>query len=116
MKRLTLFITALMLTSAGLPAAADDAATGKAAWERDVIAKDGQPRSCVTCHGSDPTQAGKHVRTGKPIKPMAPSAEASRFSDQKKVDKWFKRNCKWTWGRECSADEQRAIRAYLYTF
>lgn len=110
--RTTLFT---LLASSGL-ASADDVASGKAAWEREVVAGDGQPRSCVSCHGRDPRQPGRHARTGKTIQPMAPSIEPSRLQDPAKVSKWFKRNCKWTWGRECNSDEQRAISAYLHSF
>jgi hypothetical protein len=70
-------------------------------------------RSCTTCHGNNPKDQGKHVRTGKPISPMAVSVNPQRFSEAKKIRKWFKRNCKWTLGRECSAQEQADILAYL---
>lgn len=117
MKRhLLITLTAALLAGTAVYAADGDPAAGKSAWEREVTAQDGQARSCVTCHGSDPRQPGKHARTGKPIKPMAPSVEPSRFSDPAKVEKWFTRNCKWTWGRACSAEEQRDIRAWLYSF
>jgi len=75
--------------------------------------KGGQLRSCATCHGDDPRQPGKHVRTGKVIAPMAVSVNSKRFSDVKKIRKWFKRNCKWTLGRECSAQEQADILVWL---
>jgi len=97
-------------------AAAGDPAAGQSAWERQVPARDGAPRSCATCHGSDPRQPGKHQRTGKAIAAMAPSVEAERFSDPARENKWFTRNCKWTWGRLCTADEQADIKAYLYSF
>ena len=40
---------------------------------------------------------------------MAPSVNPKRFTDLKKVEKWFRRNCKWTWGRECNAQEKADI-------
>ena len=70
-------------------------------------------RSCVSCHGKSAQEQGKHIRTNKPIKPMAPSINSKRFTDQAKVDKWFLRNCKWTMGRECTAQEKGDILAYL---
>ena len=73
----------------------------------------GQARSCASCHTSDPRKAGKHVRTSKPIKPMAPSVNSDRFADPRKVAKWFKRNCKWTLGRECSTQEKGDFTKYL---
>jgi len=113
---ITLTLTAALLGGTALAAPAGDPAAGQAAWQRDVVARDGKPRSCTTCHGEDPRQPGRHVRTGKTIAPMAPSVQADRFSDPAKQNKWFTRNCKWTWGRLCSADEQRDIKAWLYSF
>ena len=88
--------------------------SGKALWNKEFKnKKTGKPQSCASCHGSNLKQAGKHVRTGKPIEPMAPSVNSTRYTDVKKIKKWFKRNCKWTIGRECSAQEQADILAYL---
>ena len=87
---------------------------GRELWHRKVIAKkDGKPRSCTTCHGQDLTQGGKHVRSGKPIDPMAVSVNPERFTETKKIRKWFRRNCKWTWGRKCTAQEKGDILTYL---
>jgi len=87
---------------------------GKALWEKEFNdKKTGQNRSCTTCHGIDLTKVGKHVRTDKPIEPMAPSVNEKSLTDVKKIKKWFKRNCKWTLGRECSAQEQADILTYL---
>ena len=69
--------------------------------------------SCATCHTGKPTQAGEHVITGKPIKPLAPAANADRFSDPAKVEKWFKRNCTEVVGRECSAGEKADFIAFV---
>ncbi len=78
----------------------------QALWEKKVPAKDGKLRSCSTCHGADLTKSGKHARSGKHIDPMALSVNPGRFSKAKKIRKWFKRNCKWAWGRECTAQEK----------
>lgn len=69
--------------------------------------------SCATCHTDDLSQPGRHVVTDKPIKPLAPSANAERFSDPAKVEKWFKRNCTEVVGRECSAAEKADFIAYV---
>ena len=91
-----------------------DVKRGEALWNKEFKnEKTGKMRSCTNCHGVDLTQAGEHVRTGKLIKPMAPSAYGKRYSDVRKIKKWFKRNCKWTVGRECSAQEQADILSYL---
>ena len=89
-----------------------DAQRGKALWEQKYIVS-GQPRSCTTCHTNDPRQTGKHARTGKPIKPMAHSVHPERFTSQKKIEKWFKRNCKWTLGRLCTEQEKGDVLKYL---
>jgi cytochrome c553 len=89
--------------------------TGKAAWKREVTASDGKLRSCTGCHGPDLTQQGKHAQTQKIIAAMAPSVNPKRLTDRKKVEKWLQRNCKWTWGRECTPQEKGDILAYLST-
>ncbi len=70
-------------------------------------------RSCTSCHGDDLKRVGKHVKTNKIIKPMAPSVNPGRLSKTSKVEKWFKRNCKWTLDRECTATEKANILVYL---
>ncbi|MES9815897.1 MAG: DUF1924 domain-containing protein [Candidatus Thiodiazotropha sp.] len=90
---------------------------GRDAWARAIIdKKSGKPRSCSDCHGDDPSKAGKHIKTGKRIEPMAPSANPERLSDAKKIDKWFKRNCKWTWGRVCTPQEKGDLLLYLQKY
>ena len=85
---------------------------GKELWNQTHAAS-GEPRSCASCHTSNPRQAGKHASTGKPIKPMAPSVNPDRLTDPKKTAKWFKRNCKWVLGRECNEQEKGDISKYL---
>jgi hypothetical protein len=75
----------------------------------------GQEWSCASCHTAQPTQAGKHVVTGKTIAPMAPAVNAQRFTDLAKTEKWFRRNCKDVVGRECQANEKADVLAWLMT-
>ncbi|WP_455206755.1 DUF1924 domain-containing protein [Kaarinaea lacus] len=70
-------------------------------------------RSCASCHTDNLHSAGKHIRTNKPIEPMAPSVNNERLTDAKKIEKWFKRNCKWTLGRECSPQEKSDFLSYI---
>ena len=70
-------------------------------------------RSCSSCHGEKPSSVGRHVKTGKAIEPMAPSVNPGRFQSAKKIEKWFFRNCKWTYGRECSTQEKADILTWL---
>ncbi|MCC6170794.1 MAG: DUF1924 domain-containing protein [Gammaproteobacteria bacterium] len=69
--------------------------------------------SCASCHTDDPAQPGRHAVTDKPIKPLAPSANAERFSDPAKVEKWFRRNCTEVVGRACTAAEKADFIAYV---
>jgi len=69
--------------------------------------------SCASCHTENPAAQGKHNNTGKVIQPLAPSANAERFSDPAKVEKWFKRNCNDVLGRVCTAQEKGDVLTYL---
>ncbi|MBU0622307.1 MAG: DUF1924 domain-containing protein [Gammaproteobacteria bacterium] len=87
-------------------AAGFDAARGDKAWHKETQGEDGQTMSCSTCHGKDLGKEGKHHKTGKVIAPMAPSVNKDRFTDAKKIEKWFKRNCNDVLARECTAQEK----------
>ena len=69
--------------------------------------------SCSSCHTDSPKALGKHAKTGKEIQPMAPVANAKRFTDAANVEKWFKRNCNDVLSRACSAQEKGDFIAYL---
>ncbi|MBJ6609625.1 MAG: DUF1924 domain-containing protein [Candidatus Thiothrix moscowensis] len=75
----------------------------------------GNDWSCASCHTQNPAEAGKHAKTDKPIEPLAPSANAERFTEPKKVEKWFKRNCGDVLDRECTALEKGDVLTYLLT-
>jgi cytochrome c553 len=65
--------------------------------------------SCASCHGTNLKAEGKHVITDRKIAPLSPAANPERFADLKKVEKWFKRNCKEVAGRECTAAEKGGL-------
>ena len=69
--------------------------------------KGGKPKtpSCTSCHTKSPRNVGK-TRAGKEIAPMALSKTKDRYSDPKKVAKWFRRNCRSVLGRECTPLEK----------
>jgi hypothetical protein len=73
----------------------------------------GQDWSCSSCHTKDPRAVGKHAKTDKPIQPLAPAANAERFTSPAKVAKWFKRNCNDVVGRACTAQEKGDVLTYL---
>ena len=86
---------------------------GKQGWTKEVLSQEGEKRSCTTCHGSDTTKSGKHATTKKVIEPMAVNVNVERYTDLKKIEKWFKRNCEWAWGRECTAQEKGDFLKFL---
>ncbi|MFV2058539.1 MAG: DUF1924 domain-containing protein [Thiohalomonadales bacterium] len=90
-----------------------DAARGKTLWNNSRVDEDGKKRTCHTCHTNDLTKIGKHIKTEKEIDPMALSVNKKRFTKLKKIKKWFKRNCKWTFGRECTSQEKGDILTFL---
>jgi cytochrome c553 len=94
-------------------AATFDAERGKKAWTKEVKNAEGETGSCTTCHGNDLSKQGKHEKTKKVIEPMAHSVNADRYTDEKKIEKWFKRNCKEAWGRECTSQEKGDFLKYL---
>ena len=126
--RKTLILAALAL--AGPAAAADpagllagyqaEARKGDAAFSASAQrgaqffnARHGNEWSCASCHGSPPTGQGKHAKTGKAIAPLAPAANAERFADAAKVEKWFRRNCNDVLGRACTPSEKADVIAYV---
>lgn len=92
-----------------------DAAVGEALWSKESSSKDGSKRACTSCHTSDLTKTGRHATTGKAIDPMAPSVNPKRLTERRQIEKWFKRNCKWTLGRECTAREKGDLLSFLRT-
>ncbi len=91
---------------AGQPA---NAARGEAFFK----ANHGQEWQCTSCHGKSPLAGGRHASTDKAIEPLAPAANAKRFTDSAKVEKWFRRNCKDVLARECTAAEKADVLAWL---
>ena len=77
----------------------------------------GQPNmsACASCHTPDPTQAGRHVKTGREIEPMAVHVTPDRFTDLSKVEKRFSRDCPNVLGRECTAREKGDFILFLTT-
>ncbi|MEO5377656.1 MAG: DUF1924 domain-containing protein [Magnetococcus sp. DMHC-6] len=109
----TATLTAILLASSSLVWSADKSA-GEALWHQSFGKTEaGEIKSCTTCHSQDLKQVGRHITTGKPIEPMAVSVNPQRYTDPEKIEKWFKRNCKWTLDRECTQTEKENILAYL---
>lgn len=69
--------------------------------------------SCATCHHAPPTTAGEHASTGKRIAPLAPAMNPDAFTNQRRTDKWFRRNCNDVLERTCTEQEKANVLAYL---
>jgi mono/diheme cytochrome c family protein len=129
MKKIIILVTALVATGAHAEnatvkelqfdyqvkgAGPFSAEAGKAMWTRQN-AREGEQRSCASCHTDNLRNMGKQANTGKPIEPLAPSVNKERFTRKAEVEKWFGRNCKWTLGRACTPQEKGDFLAYIVT-
>ena len=85
---------------------------GEALFRQRFSNNDKMP-ACTSCHTDSPLNAGQHAITGKSVKPLAVSANAERFSDSAKVEKWFGRNCKEVIGRACKPAEKADFVTYM---
>jgi hypothetical protein len=94
-------------------AAQANQASSLARGEKFFQSKHGKDWSCASCHKSPPTSDGQHASTNKTIAPLAPAFNTKRFTDEAKVNKWFKRNCNDVLGRECTPLEKADVMAYL---
>ncbi|MGE5471014.1 MAG: DUF1924 domain-containing protein [Bacteroidota bacterium] len=85
---------------------------GEAFFQQRFAINDKMP-GCTSCHTDQPRNAGQHAITGKSIRPLAVAANAERFSDPAKVEKWFGRNCKEVVGRACTPAEKADFVAFM---
>ncbi|WP_374316021.1 DUF1924 domain-containing protein [Aquabacterium sp.] len=81
--------------------------------QRFFTSRHGGEWSCASCHGNPPTGQGKHASTGKVIAPLAPAFNPERLTNEAKVDKWFRRNCRDVLARECTSAEKADVLAWL---
>lgn len=89
-----------------------DQRAGEQFFRFERVKTDGTQVSCMTCHTPNPKAEGK-TRANKIIDPLAPVANKDRFTDMAKVEKWFKRNCKDVYERECTALEKGNFTKYM---
>lgn len=103
---------AILAGYAGKARAADPAATAFSARRGEILFRTkwtgGDPRtsSCTACHTADPRRPGQNAKTGRPIEPVAVSANPRRFTDPATVEKQFTRDCRNVLGRECTPLEK----------
>jgi Domain of unknown function (DUF1924) len=109
-----LAIDTLLKTYLAQGAKPANALKGQKLWLTEFPAK-GQfsIRSCSSCHTGNLRHSGKHLRTGKMIKPLSVSINKQSMNNIKKIKKWLKRNCKWTLGRECNVQEKSDLLAFI---
>jgi hypothetical protein len=130
LRSLHLHLLLPILLAAGLPTAAR--ATTPAELQRGFEAAAGAPGqvergqafftrshggewSCASCHGERPTGTGRHAVTGKTLDPLAPAFNPRAFTDERRVEKWFRRNCQDVARRECTPTEKADVLAWLRT-
>jgi cytochrome c peroxidase len=85
---------------------------GKDFFNREITIK-GKQVACASCHTSNPADQGKHIVTGKSIRPLAPAANEKRFTSLDKVEKNFTKHCNDIIGRDCTAEEKSNFISYL---
>jgi hypothetical protein len=69
--------------------------------------------SCSSCHTANPLAPGRLAKTGMTIAPLAPAADAERFTSLAQAEKWFRRNCNDVLSRACTPQEKGDVLAYL---
>ena len=94
------------------PGFTPSAKRGETLFRQHFAHNDKMP-ACTSCHTDSPLNAGQHAITGKSVKPLAVVANAERFTDQAKAEKWFGRNCKEVIGRACTPAEKADFVTYM---
>jgi cytochrome c peroxidase len=96
------------------PSAKPSAEAGRAFFTRKILVS-GKEISCSSCHTDNPAKQGKHIKDGKPIKPLTPTVNPKRFSDLDKVEVNFEKHCLEVLGKDCTAQEKADYITYLLT-
>ncbi|MDD2832897.1 MAG: DUF1924 domain-containing protein [Methylotenera sp.] len=101
--------------------AGPSAEDGRVFFNREVIQfkgdvhAPGKAIACASCHTANPADAGKHIVTGKLIKPLSPHVNKKRFQSTREVEKNFTKHCNEVVGSDCSPEEKANYIAYLLT-
>lgn len=88
------------------------AGRGEKFFRTERMHSKGDKVSCMTCHTDNPKNSGL-TRANKVIQPMAPIVNPERFTDNAKIEKWFKRNCNDVYERPCTELEKGDFIAYM---
>ncbi|MGZ8257961.1 MAG: DUF1924 domain-containing protein [Methylotenera sp.] len=95
--------------------AGPSAADGKFFFNRKIKLANGKEMACASCHTSNPADEGKHIVTGKAIRPLSPVVNFKRFADIDKVEEQFTLHCNDIIGSDCTAAEKANYITYLLT-
>jgi hypothetical protein len=90
------------------------AARGKAFFRARHQTGAAETPSCTSCHTQTPTLPGL-TRAGKTIAPLARSVSPERYTDKRKVEKWFRRNCNSVLKRACRAREKGDFITFMFS-
>lgn len=86
---------------------------GEKLFRTPWVGGDSRTPACTACHTENPRAPGRNAKTGRPIDPIAVSANSRRFTDKTEVEKQFGRDCKSVLGRECTAREKGDYIAFM---
>ncbi|MDP3677537.1 MAG: DUF1924 domain-containing protein [Methylotenera sp.] len=76
---------------------------------------EGKAVACASCHTANPADKGRHIVTGKTIKPLSPIVNTKRFTNLDHVEEKFTKHCTEVLGSDCSAAEKANYITYLLT-
>lgn len=71
---------------------------------------------CQACHGGFNRWPNGVPRMHRQILAFAPSENPERFTDQRKVEKWFGFNCNYLLGRDCTPQEKGDLITWLLQY
>jgi len=95
--------------------AGPSAIAGKMFFNRKIKGAHGKETACASCHTPNPANAGKHIITGKTIRPLSPAVNDKRFNDIENVEDKFTEHCNDIIGSDCTPEEKANFVGYLLT-
>ncbi len=87
---------------------------GKMFFNRKINVS-GKEAACASCHTANPANEGKHIVTGKAIRPLSPAVNNKRFNDLDKVEDKFTEHCNDIIGSDCTPEEKANFIGYVLT-
>jgi hypothetical protein len=109
MKKLNIVLSVLF-SLAAVSAQADVANAEKIAQKYTTIARIINPE-----YAGPSAIAGKHIITGKAIRPLPPAVNDKRFNDIENVEDKFTVHCNDIIGSDCTPEEKANFIGYLLT-